>query len=347
MQKSSPKILIDITHTAQFNFYVNIIKELSKNYFLIITVLNRGKLPQIAKNELSEVKNINIKILGKKRPSKWSTIFEANIFRVIKLLFISLGKNIKLSFANGWHPSIVGRLLGIPSITFDDDPQVYDYRIKLALANKVYYCLYQRRFASLHQKAKILRTVKEWAYLSMNTFEPNPEILSYYQLEPKKYLFIREVSTNTINYSKQHYGRILDISKDIPRNYQVIFSLEDKSKKDLYPKDWILLEEPIKDIHSLIYYSKLLISSGDSMAREAAVMGLPGIYIGSRKMYVNHVLADLADFYHFESGNFKILLKEILKKTSHERQKSTRNILNSEFIDINRFANKITKAIIK
>ena len=61
-----------------------------------------------------------------------------------------------------------------------------------------------------------------------------------------------------------------------------MLSLEDKSTKERYPEDWILLEEPVEGIHSLIYYSCALISSGDSMAREAALLGVPSYYLGIR-----------------------------------------------------------------
>lgn len=347
MQHSSKRILIDITHIAQLNFYLNVIRKLSENYFLTITVLNRGKLPEIAVKETEGIKNVQVKILGKKGFSLFSAIFETNILRIIKLLIFSAGKNFRISFANSYHPSVVGRILGFRSITFDDDPQVYDYKIKLNLATKNYYCLYSKRFAKLHSKVRILRCIKEWAYLNKNTFSPNAESLCFYGLEPKKYIFIREVSTSTFNYSKQEYGKVLDIINDLPKEYKVLFSLEDKSKRHLYPAEWIILEEPVNDIHSLIYYSKLLISSGDSMAREGSALGIPGIYIGVRKMYANAVLMQLADFYCFDGDNFKTFISDIIQNTSFERQEHIRNILDSEFIDINIFIEKITKKLIK
>jgi predicted glycosyltransferase len=51
-----------------------------------------------------------------------------------------------------------------------------------------------------------------------------------------------------------------------------------------------MLTEPVRDIHSLIYFSRFLISSGDSMAREACVMGVPAFYCGGREMAVNNYL---------------------------------------------------------
>ena len=37
-------------------------------------------------------------------------------------------------------------------------------------------------------------------------------------------------------------------------------------------------------MHTLLYYAKCVISSGDTVAREAALLGTPAIYIGGRDM---------------------------------------------------------------
>jgi len=60
------------------------------------------------------------------------------------------------------------------------------------------------------------------------------------------------------------------------------------------------LKEPVSDIHSLIYYSRALISSGDSMAREACVLGVPAYYCGGRRMAVNDFLSSTGLFHDVE-----------------------------------------------
>ena len=55
----------------------------------------------------------------------------------------------------------------------------------------------------------------------------------------------------------------MGIASKIPHDRKVLLSLEDKSMKERYPEDWILLEEPVEGIHSLIYYSCALNSSGE------------------------------------------------------------------------------------
>jgi hypothetical protein len=79
----------------------------------------------------------------------------------------------------------------------------------------------------------------------------------------------------------------------------VVLSLEDKSLQQRYPSSWIILKEPVSDIHSLIYYSRLVVSSGDSMAREGAMLGVPAVYCGIRDMKANQLLIDTGGLFHY------------------------------------------------
>ena len=88
------------------------------------------------------------------------------------------------------------------------------------------------------------------------------------------------------------------LSAAIDPQARVILSLEDKSIADKFPSHWTILQEPVSDIHSLIYYSKLVISSGDSMAREGAMLGVPSVYCGIRKMKANELLMQLGLLQH-------------------------------------------------
>ena len=60
-----------------------------------------------------------------------------------------------------------------------------------------------------------------------------------YGVKPKEYVFLREVRVGTVNYAGQASGAILGIQDLIPKDKKVLFSLEEKDKRHLYPKDWI------------------------------------------------------------------------------------------------------------
>ena len=178
------------------------------------------------------------------------------------------------------------KLFGKPNLQFYDDPENRkNFFFQKLTATELFYPDFFK-----HKSISNFKALKEWAYLSPKYFTPNPNILNQYDLKEKKYIFIREVNSNTTNYLGQSSDLILSISKEIPLNVNVILSLENKENKEYYPKNWIILKEPLDDIHSLMYYSAIIVSSGDSMAREGAILGVPSIYCGIRNMVANQVM---------------------------------------------------------
>jgi len=334
-------IWIDILHTPQYNFYKNIISRLNREgIHVFITLLDRGRLVTIAKHELAPLDNVEIFVIGRHRLNRTSAIFEANIFRLMSLFVWALNKHIDVAISNGIFTCFIGSLKKFPSYNFGDDPQSFDYWPIIFLSNKSHYCLYKLPDQyKVSRKATILPALKEWSYLAPNVFNPVITALKEYKIEPKEYFFLREVSVGTINYSGQVAGAIKDVAHLIPKNYKVILSLEDKSQKYIYPEDWIILKEPVHDIYSLIYYCRCFVSSGDSMAREAALLGVPSYYLGIRtEMPANKVAAKFGDMQNKESIPFEQWVKQFYKPISlDEKQNQIRKRLNEFFIDINEY----------
>ncbi len=128
------------------------------------------------------------------------------------------------------------------------------------------------------------------------------------------------------------------LSGKISDNTKVVLSLEDKSIASKFPSSWIILKEPVNDIHSLIYYSKLVISSGDSMAREGAMLGVPSIYCGIRKMKANDLLADMGFLQHLPAEEMVLPANQIIDQPfDAAKQLATRNYLLANWDDMNLF----------
>lgn len=343
-------IWIDLGHIPQYNFYRNLIVRLSQEQHTVyVTAINRGKLAKIVQNELGSLDNVKIFIIGEHKSSKLSATLHANLFRMIKLLWWKCGKHFDIAVSNCVFAAFIGWLCRIPNYAFDDDPQVWDYKPKIWFSNKSHYCLYKLPDNyHLSPKVKVLKALKEWSYLATSVFKPKMDVLNDYNVEAKKYVFLREVSVGTINYTGQSSGAILNIAHLIPKDKKVLFSLEDKSKRDLYPKDWILLQEPLKDVHSLIYFSAGLVSSGDSMAREAALLGIPAYYLGVRhSMPANLAAAEVADFNNEISMPFDQWVDEKLTKTTEDliiNQQFIRRQIDEQFDDINEYMYGLVKA---
>jgi len=326
------KVLIDIGHPAHVNFFKNALDQLQRDGWEIkLTVLNRGKLPLIASDVF---KDYNVQVINRHRGKKWSIIIEANIFKFFTLLRVCLKfkPDIGLS-AGSFVLGAVLKILDKPNLQFDDDPErKANVFLEKITSTKLYFPMFFKRTLG---KISRYNALKEWAYLSPNRYNPDINALNHYDLTFREYIFVREVSVGSLNYSNQKSNLIASVSNRFPVNVKVILSLEDKSSINQYPSEWVLLQEPVKDIHALIFYSKLLISSGDSMAREAAVMGVPSIYCGIRKMSANQELINKKMLFHKDIQDVPPLIEDILnKKVKIPEQEHFISQLKNEWIDV-------------
>ena len=335
-------VWIDIYHMPQLNYYIHFIDMLNqRGYTIYVTVLDRGRLVKIAHDELDKYEHVKLYAIGKHRMKRWSVILEANLFRVITLFFWALFKHIDISFSNGFQHGFIAIFKRFPAYSFHDDPQAGDHHLMDIFCTQDHALLFQLpQGYKLHSKDKLMPVMKEWAMLSPKYFKPNPEALSPYGVQPKQYIFLREVSVGTFNYSEQKSGAILGVKDLIPAGMKVLFSLEEKHRRNEYPKDWILLQEPIEDIHSLIYYSAGLVSSGDSMAREAALLGVPSYYLGIRySMPANAAASKVASLQNRKTMDFAEWIKALPTDVNEceKRQNELRDHIDHEFIDINQY----------
>jgi len=118
---------------------------------------------------------------------------------------------------------------------------------------------------------------------------------------------------------------------------KVILSIEDKSLVDGLKDKCIILNEPVSNLYSLIYYSLFVISSGDTMAREASLLGNPCIYTGGRNMMANKKLIDIGVMVKTENLNDIINTIERFKnaKIVEETKILMKDIISIEFEDTN------------
>ena len=335
-------IWIDINHVPQLNFYKHFISVLAdKGHRVYVTVLGRGKLPIIAQKELQGLQNVSVEVIGKHKMSKWSIFWDANLYRLFQMWNWRRKHSIDISFTNGYQTAVLSRFFGERSYTFGDDPQTKLYPVFVKAPTQSHMLIYEETTKGMVlPKDKVMPCLKEWAYLNPRTFVPKVEVLEKYGVRPKEYMFLREVTVGTINYTGQASGAILGIKDMIPTDMRVLFSLEEKKRRGEYPADWILLQEPIEDIHSLIYYAAGLVSSGDSMAREAALLGVPSYYLGIRySMPANAAASKVASLQNQRTMGFEEWIGALPTDPEEcaEKQRGLREHIDREFIDINRY----------
>lgn len=326
-------VLIDVKHPAQLNLFKNLILRLSKEgCSCYVSYLDRGRISKIIKKEY---KNVPLFPVGSSDGTKYSIIWNGNFARTGSLFSLIGQKSIDVCVSASSAPlALAARLKGIPCLQFYDDPERKKVNIiNMMLSSKIYFppVVVERK------KIGIFNCLKEWAYLSPSYYSPDVSVLDDYRLEKKNYIFIREVSNKSFNYYDQKADVIAGFAESIPKSCNVILSLEDKEKIGLYPSDWILLDEPVKDIHSLMYYSKVIVSSGDSMAREGAMLGVPSIYCGFRKMASNRLMEDTGMLEHICGDRAKDRLLSMLQSDVQIDQQQFRRSLLSDWDDMVEF----------
>jgi len=325
-------VLFDLGHPAHINLYKNFIKKLdAENIQRIVSVLDRGKVVKIAKKELAGKK---IYISGKHRGTLLSIIFEANLLKFLKLLWIILKERPTIGFGTGYLLGGAMFLFNKKCYLFEDDPErKWVVFLEKHVSTQVYFPPIISDKGE--KKISIFRGLKEWAYLSPTYFTPNPSVLESYGLVQKNYVFIREVSSGSVNYMGQSEGLILSVSHTFRKDLAVVLSLENKELKSRYPEHWIILEEPVMDIHSLIYYSRVLVSSGDSMAREGAMLGVPSIYCGYRTMKANEIMEKYSMLFHVDYKLIARTLNDLFAQNEYlNNQDSFRDNLKNEWVDL-------------
>jgi predicted glycosyltransferase len=278
-------VVIDLTHYPHVNFYKHAIKSLTEKDINVHVVLRpRGKLVDIFQKECPYVPFVLIGQYRKTVLGKMVDMINRDI------VFLKYLRKMKFDTGTGFGSITIAhasRFFEKPPVIFGDDLEhkLVHYLIK-PFATRIV-------VPSSAQGKNLLKYngFKELAYLHPNHFTPNKNVLEPYNLNPYEYVFLREVSNASLNYRRMEMGKlskILDYLKQM--DLKILLSIEDKSLINLFKDHCIILKEPVEDIHSLLHFASLTLSSGDSMARESCLVGTPAIYTGGRDMAINNEL---------------------------------------------------------
>lgn len=281
-------ILFDLLHPADVNLFKNSIYSLYHDgYSIYLTYRQRGVLDLIARSEFPE---FEITKLGAHRKSLFGKIYSMLQRELIAFRFLRSNK-IKLVVCQGLACGVACKLLGVKILHYDDDSE---YRLSFLLGKWFSDIDVTPYFMPVSGKNILkYKGYKELAYLHPNYFAPNEDILSVYGLKPNNYVFIREIANVSVNY--HNYKRLLpEIVNYLNKiNIKILLSIENKTQVNDYSENCMILKEPVADLYSLIYYSRFVVSSGDTMAREACLLGNPCIYTGGRMMLANKMFSDI------------------------------------------------------
>lgn len=285
------RIAVDITHPCDINFFRAPIRRwLRDGHSLQLVYLDRGIVPTLVRHEYPDLAAQSV---GRHASGKWGLYLQTGALRELQLFRALAGRSIDVVVGfPGFQGALVARLLGIKSLGAYDDPE---HRPNMLLARAFCHRLVVPEYLGLTGGNLVpCRALKEWSYLAPAHFSADPGALAPYGLKPRGYWVLREVEPRSLNYEEQRLPGGETSMVEAAYNAglcedRVLLSLEDKRRKSLFPR-WTILEEPVEDLYSLMHYSRGVCSNGDSMAREAAQLGVPSFYLGDRAMKANSAL---------------------------------------------------------
>jgi predicted glycosyltransferase len=328
-------IFFDLYHLPQYNFFRNTIQSLGPEK-VELGCVDRGKLVKIIRHECPDHQ---LYVFGDYKYNRGPISMATRIIlpRVYHLIQLFRKKRYDIVGTAHYQANAAAKLTGIPNFSILDDPRAGVVQIVKSSTRE----FYLPPFVEGYHEVKKFNALKEWSYLSPTYFQPDESVLSEYALEKKRYIFIREVSTETSNYLLQESNLVLKLSSAL-KGQRVILSLENKAMADQYPSDWTILEEPVLDIHSLMYYANLVISSGDSMAREGGMLGVPSIYLGNRDMPANNILMDRGILFRRSASDLPEFIQDLETGSINvPDQDPFRCKLLEAWVDVNQFINSI------
>ncbi len=329
------RIIIDIGHPKDVNVFKNVIFSL-KNKGHEVKMVGRAK--ENIKKILQEYgfqcefgphyKNIVEKAFGIIHNDLWLY----NIARKYQPdIFISPGSP---------YTAHVSRLLGKPHLAYiDTEIAVPAIKLMLPFTDTVYTS--SSFYTDLGPKQESFDGYYELAYLHPKYFKPNKEIPKKYGLD--EYIILRlsalaahhDINATGLNFKTE--GDLREYVNQLEKYGKVIISSETTQWQTI--RDHQLKIDP-KDLHDLISYSSLCIGEGATMASEAAILGVPSIYVSStQRGYLNELEEKYGLAYTLQKrdeGLHKAI--EILgDKSCREKWQLKRDRMLSEKVDVVEF----------
>ena len=280
------KILLDLGHPKDVNVFKNVIHLLQKRGHEIKIFArakeNTEKMLKMYGFDYELGKHYTT-MLGKAFGIISNDVLLYKKARVFKPdIFVSTGSP---------YSAHVSRLMGKPHIAFSDT-EIAGIVTKLTLpfTDKIYTST--SFYLDFGTKQKQFNGYYELSYLHPNYFKPNNKILTKYGIDGD-YILVR-LSALSSSHDKSAKGFVFETETEL-KNYiarienygKVIISSEISHWQTI--KDYQLEINPI-DLHDIIYFAKLCIGEGATMASEAAILGVPSIYVSNTERgYLNEL----------------------------------------------------------
>ncbi len=296
-------ILIQLAHPAHYYFYKEIIKNLianKNNVTIVITtkdILERLLI-------LDNIPYINIMKVSHKE-NKIGYLYDM-IKRILLIIKITLTKNIHILTGSTVEISFVAWLFRKMSINIgeDDASVVEKYINTIAPFVDVRLSPITCNTGKIENSTIHYDGFQKLAYLHPNHFKPNVDIVKQYGIEYNKPYFLMRFSKLNAHHDDGISGidteiaqRLIDILSPIGR----VFITSERELEPQFEK-YRLQINPL-DIHHVMAFATLYLGDSQSMAVEAAMLGIPSLrfndFVGPKRI---GVLVELEEKYKLTYG---------------------------------------------
>lgn len=307
-------ILFDIGHPKDVNVFKNVIWKLQERGHEIKIVARAKENTKRVLEEYGfeyEVCRYYKTIPGKAVGILMNDLWLYNKVKLFKPdIFVSPGSP---------YSAHVSRILRKPHIAFSDT-EIAGLVIKLTFpfTDRIYTS--KSFYLDLGPRQERFDGYYELAYLHPKYFTPDKKVLKKYDLDGN-YIILRlsaltshhDISATGLNFKTEEELR--EYVNQLKKYGRVIISSETTLWQTI--KDHQLEIDP-KDLHDLLSYSSLCIGEGATMASEAAILGVPSIYVSNtRRGYLNELEEKYGLVYTLQKRDEALKRAiEILKKES-------------------------------
>lgn len=264
------RVMIDMGHPAHVHFFKNAIWELEKlGHQVRITARDKDIILQLLEHYGFEYVV---------RPSGWRPI---NLFRASKFVE-KQGKGHGVDVYVGVHNpyvAIAAKNQKKKCVLFTDTPGskiVNRYSVDIASKVCTPDCL-----AGMFRNQVTYPGYKEMAYLHPRVFQPNGTALKFYGLkESDAYFMVRFIDWKAFHDTGKKGMSNEDkesLVKQLSSKGKVLVSSEGDQP---VPSGGVTITKP-EHIHDLLNYSSGYVGEGASMAKEAAMLGVPSVYVSA------------------------------------------------------------------
>ena len=274
------RILVDITHPAHVHFFRNAI-DIWRQHGHEIAVTARKKDITIALLNHFNISHSTLSEMGKGKLSLFRELIQRD-FRLWK--FCRKFKPDVLTAIGGVFVAQVGWLIRKPTIVWDDTEHAgVSHKMTFPFAHSI--LTPDCYIMDLGKKQEKYAGCHELAYLHPNRFTPDKNVLRKIGINPdEKYCVVRMVSWQAhhdVGQSGFDLKKMTKFLEEISKHARPYLSVEGCCPDSLKPYQ---LSIPVHQIHHVIAFASLCITEGATMASEAAVLGVPAVYVNSLRL---------------------------------------------------------------